>query len=194
MKRVDKKNTIYLFRHGQTRFNRDGMFTGWTDSRITKKGKEDAKIAAERLKKKKFQVAIHTRLSRSKETLNIVMKGHSECTLVLEDDRMIERNYGRLNRLMHWGVVRKFGTKKYDEWHRSWDIKPPKGESFADVEVRVRDFIKDLKKFVKKNNVNVAISAHGNSIRLFRKIMEGASRKEAISWFIPYDGVLEYKI
>ena len=185
---------IYLFRHGQTRFNRDGMFTGWTNSKITKKGKEDANIVAQRLKKKKFQVAIHTRLSRSKDTLNIVMKNHPECVLVMQDDRMIERNYGRLNRLMHWGVVKKFGAKKYDLWHRSWETRPPRGESFADVEVRVRSFIKDLKKFIKKNNVNVAISAHGNSIRLFRKVMEKAPRKEAISWFIPYDGVLEYTI
>jgi 2,3-bisphosphoglycerate-dependent phosphoglycerate mutase len=190
----DKKFKIYLFRHGQTRFNRDGMFTGWTDSRITKKGREDAKIVAERLKKRRFQVAIHTRLTRSKETLDIVMKGHPECVLVLEDDRMIERNYGRLSRFLHWGIVKKFGAKKYDEWHRSWTVRPPKGESFADVEVRVRSFIKDLKKFIKKNKVNVAISAHGNSIRLFRKIIEGASQKEAISWFIPYDGVFEYKV
>ena len=191
---VTKKNKIYLFRHGQTRFNRDGMFTGWTDSRITKKGREDAMIVAQRLKKKKFQVAIHTNLTRSKETLDIIMKDHPECVLIIEDDRMIERNYGRLNRFLHWGIVRKFGTKKYDEWHRSWNIKPPKGESFADVEIRVRSFIKDLKKFMKKNKVDVAISAHGNSIRLFRKIMEGASQKEAISWFIPYDDVFEYKL
>ncbi|MAG39462.1 hypothetical protein CMI41_00640 [Candidatus Pacearchaeota archaeon] len=189
-----RKFKVYLFRHGQTAFNRDGMFTGWTDSRITKKGREDAKIVSERLKKKKFQVAIHTRLTRSRETLDIVMKDHPECVLVLEDDRMIERNYGRLNRFLHWGIVKKFGAKKYDEWHRSWDTRPPKGESFADVEVRVRSFIKDLKKFMKKNKVNVAISAHGNSIRLFRKIMEKESQKEAISWFIPYDGVFEYSI
>jgi len=170
------------------------MFTGWTDSRITKKGREDVKIVARRLKKKKFQVAIHTRLTRSKETLSIVMKDHPECSLILEDNRMIERNYGRLNRLMHWGIVRKFGTRKYDEWHRDWNIRPPCGESFADVEVRVRSFIKDLKKFVKKKGVSVAISAHGNSIRLFRKVMEKASQKEAISWFIPYDDIFEYVV
>ena len=70
----------------------------------------------------------------------------------------------------------------------------PKGESFADVEKRVTSFIKFLKKFVKKNKVNVALSSHGNSVRLFRKIIERASRDEAVKWVIPYDKVFEYKI
>ena len=70
----------------------------------------------------------------------------------------------------------------------------PNGESFADVEERVKKFIIYLKKFIKKNKVNVAISAHGNSIRLFRKIMENASRDKATTWFIPYDKVFIYKI
>ena len=185
---------IYVFRHGQTTFNQKGMFTGWTDAKLTKKGRDDAEIVRERMKNKKFQVAIHTRLSRSKDTLAIVMKKHPECKLILEDDRMIERNYGLLNRKLHMTIVKKFSPKRYDLWHRDWDIRPPKGESFADVEVRVKDFIKDLKKFIKENKCNVAISAHGNSIRLFRKIMEGASKKDAVSWFIPYDDYLEYKI
>ena len=62
------------------------------------------------------------------------------------------------------------------------------------VEKRVKSFIEDLKKFMKKNKVNVAISAHSNSIRFFRKIMEKISKEEAIKWFIPYDKVFEYNI
>lgn len=189
-----KSYSIYLFRHGQTTFNQRGMFTGWTDAKLTKTGKRDAHINSIRLKNKKFQVAFHTRLSRSKDTLKEVLKNHPECKKLIEDNRMIERNYGKLNGFLHMTIVKKFNPKKYDEWHRSWDIRPPKGESFADVEKRVRSFIKYLKKFIKKNKCNVAISAHGNSIRLFRKIMEGATRKEAVEWFIPYDNYYEYKI
>jgi bisphosphoglycerate-dependent phosphoglycerate mutase len=62
------------------------------------------------------------------------------------------------------------------------------------VEKRVGSFVKDLKVFMKKNNVSVAISAHGNSIRLFRKIMEKASIAETVKWFIPYDKVFTYEI
>ena len=90
--------------------------------------------------------------------------------------------------------VEKFlGEEEYNAIHRGYNVAAPNGESFADVEKRVKSFIVYLKKFVKKNKVNVAISAHGNSIRLFRKIMENASREEAIKWFIPYDKVFEYK-
>ena len=188
------KLKIYLFRHGQSYYNKHSWFTGHIDSKMTLEGYKNARKIAKMLKDKKIDVAYHSHLSRSINTLKEVLRYHPECMKVIEDDRMIERNYGRLNRFLHWGIVRKFGTKKYDEWHRSWNIKPPKGESFADVEIRVRSFIKDLKKFMKKNKVDVAISAHGNSIRLFRKIMEGASQKEAISWFIPYDDVFEYKL
>jgi 2,3-bisphosphoglycerate-dependent phosphoglycerate mutase len=189
-----KRLKIYLFRHGRTTDNIEGDFSGWHNTRLSPSGKDDAKIVAERLKKKKFQVAIHTRLTRSKQTLKEVLKSHPECAIVLQDDRMIERNYGKFNNKRHLMVVKKYSIEQYDRWHRGFYDRPPKGESFADVEKRVRDFIKDLKNFMKKNNVNVAISAHGNSIRLFRKIMENASVKETVGWFIPYDKIFEYSI
>lgn len=189
-----RKNKIYLFRHGQTFFNRDGIFTGWTDSKLTPAGKRDAEIVSERLKKKKFQVAFHTSLIRSKETLNIVLKNHPECKLILQDNRIIERRYGKLAKQMHLAIVKKFSPEKYDKWHRDYNTRPPGGESFADVEKRVKDFITDLKKFMKDKKVDVAISAHGNSIRLFRKVMEKASKKETVSWAIPYDNFYEYDV
>jgi len=188
------ENKIYLFRHGQTTFNRDGMFTGFYNSKLSPKGRAHAKLIARKMKNKKFQVAIHTSLSRSKDTLKPVLKNHPECKIILEDDRMIERSYGKLSGHSHDSVRSEAGQKKYDEWHRSFNIRPPGGESFADVEIRVRSFIKDLKKFIRKNKVNVAISAHGNSIRLFRKIMEKSSIKETVSWFIPYDKVYTYNV
>lgn len=185
---------IFLFRHGQTEYNRDSKFTGDVDAKLTKTGQEDAKIVAQRLKDVRFKFAFHTSLSRSKDTLNEVLKSHPECKARIEDDRMIERRYGSLQSKTHWQVVQKHGPGKYDAWHRSFSARPPKGESFADVEKRVKAFIKDLKLFMKVEKCNVAISAHGNSIRLFRKIMENASEKEAVTWFIPYDAVFTYSI
>ena len=73
-------------------------------------------------------------------------------------------------------------------------MPPPGGESFKMVEKRVQKFIKHLIKMMKKDKVNVAISAHGNSIRLFRKIMERASVEEMTKWSIPYTKVYEYTI
>ncbi len=214
---------IYIFRHGQTTFNRDGRFTGWLDARLTRLGVRQAKIVARKLRNKKFQVAFYTRLVRSKQTLREILKYHPECKELIEDNRTIERNYGDLNGVLHDTFIRNIGKgllkldvygdalenlepksrKKIEKFlgeeeykliHRGYDIHPPNGESFADVEKRVKSFIRDLIKLMKKEKVNVAISAHGNSIRLFRKIMEEASKKETTSWFIPYDKVFVYKI
>jgi bisphosphoglycerate-dependent phosphoglycerate mutase family 1 len=219
--RKRKKFKIYLFRHGKTTYNRDGRFTGQSEARLTSEGKKHAEKIARELKNKKFEVAVHTRLSRSKATLKPVLKFHPECKTILEDDRMIERSYGELEGTTHEQFIDKIGEQSYDlrvhgdaienlepklrdkveeflgkeEYnaiHRGYKVAAPGGESFKDVEKRVKSFIKDLKKFMRKNKVNVAISAHGNSIRLFRKIMERAPRKLVVSWFIPYDKVFEY--
>ena len=188
------KLKIYIFRHGQTTFNRDGKFTGFLDAKLTNLGLKQAKIIAKKLKNKKFQVGIYTRLSRSKDTLKEVLRYHPECKKLIKDDRMIERSYGKLSGKSHKYAIEKYGLEQYDKWHRGFHDRPPRGESFADVEKRVKSFIKNLTKLIKKEKVNVAISASGNSIRLFRKIMEGASEKKACSWTIPYDKYFEYTI
>lgn len=185
---------IYLFRHGQTFYNRDKIFTGWKDSSLTPLGIKHAKIIAQILKDKKFAVAYQTKLSRSKDTLKEVLKFHPECKKILTDNRMIERNYGSLCGTKHSDTIKKYGEEQFEKWHRGFYDQPPKGESFADVEKRVAPFIDDLLKKIRIEKIDVAISAHGNSIRLFRKIMEKKSIKETVSWTIPYDNVFEYNI
>lgn len=185
---------IYLFRHGQTEFNRDKIFTGWLDSPLTNLGREQAKTIANLLAKKKLNLAYQTRLSRSQETLKIVLENHLECRKIFTDDRMIERSYGDLAGTTHQEVVDGLGAGQYEQWHRGFYDQPPGGESFADVENRVMEFIADLKNKFAGKNLNIAISAHGNSIRLFRKIMENASVEDTCSWTIPYDSYFEYKI
>ena len=220
---VKKNYKVYLFRHGKTDFNERGIFTGWKDSKLTKSGIKDAKIVAKKLKNKKFQVAFYTKLSRSKDTLKYILKFHPECKTQIQDNRMIERSYGKLEGLNHETFITKIGKQAYNlrvegdaienlspklrkkvqkflgehEYkiiHRGWNNPPPNGESFKMVEKRVKKFIKYLKKLIQKNKVNVAISAHGNSIRLFRKIMEKSSKNETTKWFIPYTKVFVYNI
>lgn len=214
---------IYVFRHGRTEYNVKGLFCGHKHTRLVWRGRQDAKKVARKLKNKEIQVAFHTSLPRSKETLNYILKSHPECKKIIVDDRMIERSYGVLEGHTHKSFIKKIGKqsvdlrihgdaienlkpklrkrvekflgeKEYDVIHRGYEVAVPKGESFLDVEERVEKFIVYLKRFIKKNKVNVAISAHGNSIRLFRKIMEKASRKKTIKWFIPYDKVFEYVV
>ena len=223
MVKKKEKLKVYLFRHGQTYYNKKGYFTGWKDSELTPKGIQNAKTIAKKLKNKKFQVAIYTKLSRSKDTLKYVLKYHPECKKVLEKNQMIERSYGNLEGQKHDTFIEKLGkkaydlrvegdaienlspakrkkvekflgTEEYDIIHRGWNTPPPGGESFAMVEKRVKVFIKWLKKYMKEHKVSVAISAHGNSIRLFRYIVEKTSIPETVKWFIPYDKVFTYDV
>ena len=138
-------------------------------------------------------------------------------------NRMIERSYGDLEGITHKKFIERMGNRsvnlrlegdaleslslanrkkaskflgeeEYKIIHRGWNNPPPNGESFKMVEKRVKVFSKNLKKFIKKEKVNVAISAHGNSIRLFRKIWEKATIKETKEWVIPYDKVYVYSV
>jgi len=217
------KYHIYIFRHGQTYFNRYHRFTGCKDSKLTPQGIRDAKKIAEKLKKKKFQVAYQTHLSRSKDTLKPVLKSHPECRQIITDDRMLERCYGRLEGMSHEGFIERVGKKAYDVMkegdiiddfspekrkeverligedefniiHRSYNIPPPSGESIKMVEKRVRSFIKDLFKKIKKEKVNVAISAHGNSMRPFRRYFEKLTIKQMMKLENPWDDYFEYVV
>lgn len=185
---------IYLFRHGQTVDNSNAIFSGWRDSKLDKTGKESAMIVAERLKNKKIDIAFQTRLSRSKDTLKIVLKYHPECGKIITDDRMIERNYGKLQGMSHYEFVKRNGAELYDKYHRSYNIAPSSGESIRMVEKRVKDFIKDLLKLMKKEKVNIAISAHGNSIRPFRRYFERLSVEQMMKYYNEYDNCWIYSV
>lgn len=185
---------IYLFRHGQSLHNREAVFSGWLDSPLTKTGIEQAKIVALGLKDKKIGAAFHSHLSRSNDTLKEVLKLHPECKIIMEDDRLIERSYGKFQGMKHYDFVKKYGFKKYMVIHRDYSSKSPNGESVKDVEKRVLSFIKDLFVFIKKNKVDVAVSASGNSMRPFRRYFEKASVKDMMKWEMPYDNYFEYSV
>jgi len=187
-------SNIYLFRHGQSEFNLSKTFTGWLDAKLTPLGIEQAKALGEMLKDKTIDLAITSRLSRAADTLKEVLAFHPECKETLIDDRIIERSYGDLAGHTHAETIEKYGQEQFDKWHRGWTDKADNGESFADVETRVTEFIEYLKSNFSSQNVGIAISAHGNSIRLFRKIMENATVEDCVSWTIPYDQYFEYKI
>ncbi|MCK5593200.1 histidine phosphatase family protein, partial [Candidatus Bathyarchaeota archaeon] len=83
---------IYVFRHGETYYNRSRRFTGSVNSRLTPRGIKQANVVAEKLRKKTFQIAFETSLSRSSDRLKIVLRCHPECKKVIVDNRMIERS------------------------------------------------------------------------------------------------------
>jgi|SRR3989339_101130 len=215
------KLKIYLFRHGQSYYNKHQWFTGWIDSKMTSEGIKNAQEIAKKLKNKKIDVAYHSHLSRSKDTLKEILRYHPECREKIEDDRIIERNYGQLQKHSHKEFIadientviksleQKYGkmnlkSKKefgevvakqiYDIYHRSYDIPPPGGESIQQVEKRVNLFIKNLLKKMKTEKVNVAISAHGNSMRPFRKYFEKLSIEQMMKLENPWNNYFEYTV
>jgi len=184
---------IYLFRHGATQDNVEGVFSGWRDVPLNKKGLRDAQIVSLRLKDKRFTLAFQSDLLRSKQTLRQVMKFHKHVK-IMTDSRIKERNYGVLQGKTHLEIVKKYGTGKYDEWHRGYENRPPKGESLKDVETRVLKFIRDLLEIMRDEKVSVAISAHGNSMRAFRKYFEKLTNSEMCSLYNDYESVYEYEV
>jgi 2,3-bisphosphoglycerate-dependent phosphoglycerate mutase len=203
--------TIYVFRHGQSFFNKKNYFTGWKDSKLTPKGIMQAKKIARMLKGKKIDVAIVTSLSRSKDTMDEVLgrkvrgddgavrfQFHPECKTenIFTDDRMIERSYGEaLEGKSHYVYKRMHSDSALKDIRRSYAHAPPGGESIKElVEGRVGEFLSDLIEYMKKYGVNVAISAHGNSIRALRKILEKLNVKKTMEIETPWDSYIEYPV
>lgn len=176
-----------------TNDNSEGVFSGWRDVALSKRGIRDAKIVALRLRDKKFTLAFQSDLLRSKQTLREVLKFHKGIK-VITDKRIRERNYGELQGKTHLEIVQKSGVRKYDEWHRGYENRPPKGESLKDVESRVVHFIRYLIDLMGDEKVNVAVSAHGNSMRAFRKYFEKLSTDEMCKLYNDYESVYEYEI
>jgi 2,3-bisphosphoglycerate-dependent phosphoglycerate mutase len=187
------KVKIYLFRHGMTDDNEEGVFSGWRDVPLSRRGIRDAKIVALRLRDKKFTLAFQSDQLRSSQTLKEVLKFHRHVK-VITDNRIKERSYGNLQGKTHLEIVKKFGYKKYDVWHRSYDSKPPQGESFKDVDKRVSSFLKDLLEIMRDEKVSVVISAHNNSMRVFRKHFEKLSIDETCRIYNDYEQVYEYDV
>lgn len=187
-------STIYIFRHGQTDFNLEKKFTGWLQSTLTDEGLKQAQHLAELLKPKTIDISITPSLTRCQNTMQEVLNFHPECQIKLIDDRILERNYGDLGGQLHQTIIDQYGQDQFDKWHRGWSNRPPGGESYADVEVRLSDFITDLRQKYSDSTKNIAICGSSNSIRLFRKIIENATIKESVSWQIPYDQFYEYQL
>ncbi|MFA4983042.1 MAG: histidine phosphatase family protein [Candidatus Micrarchaeia archaeon] len=199
--------TLYVFRHGQSFFNRMHYFTGWKDSKLTPLGVSQARKIGRMLKTKKIDVAFVTSLSRSKDTMAEVLGGkirgrnaakfrlHPECGHIFTDDRMIERSYGRLSGTSHEVYKKTHGSGDLQDIRRSYSRAPPGGESIRGmVDGRVGEFLTDLVAYMKKHRVNAAISAHGNSIRALRKMLEGLDEKKAMEIENPWDSYFEYRI
>jgi len=167
------KPTLYIFRHGQTEDNAKFIFSGWRDPELTMQGKLDALELADLLKDKKIQMLIASPQKRAIETMRLaISKNKNAKDLEIHtEERIKERSYGDYQGKSKLEVYLEDAEMAH-KLRREFKTQPPHGESIEMVCKRVGDFCKEIVPLMKKNNINVAISCHGNSIRGFRKYFE----------------------
>ncbi len=184
--------TIYVFRHGQTDYNKNSIFTGWLDPDINEEGIKECYEIAAQLKGIVPTKAYTSDLKRAQHTLDIVLDDNRGKVEVIVDPRIKERDYGELDGKSKIEIAKEY-PKEYPLWHRSYDVPPPKGESIKDVEKRVLAFIHDMLSTLKNDDI-VFISAHGNSIRPIRRYFENLSIDEMCSFEHPRAKVYKYEV
>jgi len=168
-KESDKYPEIYVFRHGESNDNKMRVFSGWRDSKLTTRGIAQAKLLAPKLKSKQIDVCIVSHLSRSQQTAKVALKGKKVSFEV--DDRIIERDYGKLTGKSKEKMMKDDFVDAV-KYRRFFDFPPPGGESLKDVQTRVFPFCKDLVERVRNTGENIAISCHGNSMKVIRLYFE----------------------
>ncbi|MBP9773634.1 MAG: 2,3-bisphosphoglycerate-dependent phosphoglycerate mutase [Candidatus Peribacteraceae bacterium] len=169
-------NTLVLIRHGQSQWNLENRFTGWTDVPVTDQGAGDAGKAGQALKGLKFDMAFTSRLTRANQTLEIILKELGQDGLeTMKDSALNERHYGDLQGLNKAETADKYGADQVKLWRRSYDTPPPNGESMADCERRTLPFFKQYVWPHIQSGKNIIIAAHGNSLRPMMKFLENLS-------------------
>jgi 2,3-bisphosphoglycerate-dependent phosphoglycerate mutase len=157
---------LALVRHGESQWNLENRFTGWTDVPLTPKGREEARRAGEKLKDIHFDKAYTSVLQRAIETLDIILEVIGRQNMpVAYDQALNERHYGDLQGLNKAETAEKYGKEQVHVWRRSYDVAPPGGESLKDTAARTlpyfeKHIVPDL-----RAGKNVLVSAHGNSLR-----------------------------
>ena len=189
-------STLVLVRHGQSQWNLENRFTGWTDVSLTPQGRADAVLCGKSLQDMRFDIVFLSRLRRSKETYEGFREGHGQRGLpIVEDSALNERHYGDLQGLNKAETVKEYGEEQVKLWRRSYATRPPGGESIEDCERRTWPFFRQYVLPLLAAGKNVLIIAHGNSMRPIIKNLDGMSPDDAatmeINCSIPYVYVFE---
>lgn len=203
---------LVLLRHGNSEWNRQNRFTGWTDIDLCDSGVSQAEEAARRLKKKgfAFDICYTSLLRRAIRTSWIVLDRLDLMWIpVVKSWRLNERHYGALQGKNKSEVAKKYGDEKVLVWRRSYDVRPPvaKGrqdpryselavvaESLKDVVQRILPFWHQEVEPQLWKKKKVLIAAHGNSLRALVKYLDNLSDKEVMNLNIPTGIPLVYEL
>jgi len=213
---------LVLLRHGESTWNKENRFTGWTDVDLSEKGISEAQKAGQALKKEKivFDLAYTSVLKRAIRTLWITLDEMDLMWIpVYNSWRLNERHYGALQGLNKSEMAAKYGDEQVLVWRRSYDIRPPALEKkdprypgndprykdLSEKELPLTECLKDtVARFLPywyetiaptvKSGKRVIIAAHGNSLRALVKYLDNVSDKDIVGLNIPTGLPLVYEL
>ena len=213
---------LVLLRHGQSTWNQENRFTGWTDVGLTELGRAEAATAAEMLMEAdiSFDIAHTSVQKRAIHTLDITLSAMDLSWIpVIKDWHLNERHYGALQGLNKAETAAEHGEDQVHIWRRSYSIRPPAlalddprhpandpryatiepsllpaTECLADVVVRMVPYWQEVIAPQVAAGVRVAIVAHGNSLRALVKDLDGISEADIPSLNIPTGIPLVYEL
>ena len=213
---------LVLLRHGESTWNRENRFTGWTDVDLSEKGMDEAREAGRRLLAEgyTFDMAVNSVLKRAIRTLWIVLDEMDLMWIPIELSwRLNERHYGALQGLDKAETAAEYGDEQVLIWRRSYDIPPPllaKADErypghdprYADLspdELPLTECLKDtVARFMPYWHETIApvvaaggrviVSAHGNSLRALVKYLDSVSDADIVSLNIPTGIPLVYEL
>jgi 2,3-bisphosphoglycerate-dependent phosphoglycerate mutase len=185
---------LILVRHGESEWNERGLWTGLTDISLTKKGKEQAKLAGEKLKGTRIDLAYVSVLIRAKQTLDEIKNVLGMDFPTVENAAINERDYGVYTGKNKWEIKKEVGDEQFLKTRRSWDFQIPQGESLKQVYDRTVPYYKTEILPKLKEGKNILIVAHGNSLRALTKYLENISDENISRLEFEIGEVDEYEI
>lgn len=214
--------TLVLLRHGESDWNRENRFTGWTDVDLSEKGVQEGIAAGQQMKKDgyTFDVVFTSVLKRAIKTMNLALEQMDLLWVPVQKSwRLNERHYGALQGLNKAETAEKHGMEQTNIWRRSYDIPPPpltpdderypgKDARYASLsaeELPLTECLKDtVERFlpywhetiapVVQSGQRVLIAAHGNSLRALVKYLDNVSDEDIVGLNIPTGIPLVYEL
>lgn len=158
-------NYLILLRHGQSQWNHENRFTGFTDIDLNETGIAEAKQAGRTLKDIKLDKVYTSTLKRAFNTAKLALAEMGQNPPMVKHDDLRERDYGDLTGLNKDETRKKFGEEQVHIWRRSYDVPPPDGESLKDVVARVTPYFNKHVLPELRAGKNILMAAHGNTLR-----------------------------
>ncbi len=186
---------VVLIRHGESQWNLENRFTGWVDVPLSPKGEQEAREAGEKLRAFRFDQAFTSVLTRAIRTLEIVLDVIGQPGLPVEQNQALnERMYGELQGLNKTETAEKYGEAQVKLWRRSYDVRPPGGESLEDTADRVLPYYRERIWPLLAKGETLLVAAHGNSLRALVMHLDRLSREDVLELNIPTGAPLLYEL